>query len=154
MPAQVNISPKRIRERISNAVRRREAAIIAQLFYIGEECLANARANHIYLNQTGNLCSSIGYCVLSDGQIVHEGEWKQTAGAKGDGNEGVRKGMEYLHRLAQEQPGEGITFLMVAGMPYAQHVEAMSLDVLDSSEQMAEAKIKSMLNRLFTLKTT
>ena len=81
MPAEVRFSAKRIRERINDAIERRKAALIAQLFYIGEECLANARANHLYLNQTGNLCSSIGYCVIVDGQIVHEGEWRETAGA-------------------------------------------------------------------------
>ena len=152
MPAEVKFSAKRIRERINDAIERRKAALIAQLFYIGEECLANARANHLYLNQTGNLCSSIGYCVIVDGQIVHEGEWRETAGLQGDGKEGMQKGMEYLHQLATEQPTEGVTFLMVAGMPYAQYVEAMSLDVLDTSEQMAKAKIKSMIDRLFTTK--
>jgi len=152
MPAEVKFSAKRIRERINDAIERRKAALIAQLFYIGEECLANARANHLYLNQTGNLCSSIGYCVIVDGQIVHEGEWRETAGLQGDGKDGMQKGMEYLHKLATEQPTEGITFLMVAGMPYAQYVEAMSLDVLDTSEQMAKAKIKSMIDRLFTTK--
>ena len=152
MPAEVKFSAKRIRERINDAIERRKAALIAQLFYIGEECLANARANHLYLNQTGNLCSSIGYCVIVDGQIVHEGEWRETAGLQGDGKEGMQKGMEYVHQLATEQPTEGITFLMVAGMPYAQYVEAMSLDVLDTSEQMAKAKIKSMIDRLFTTK--
>ena len=152
MPAEIKFSAKRIRERINDAIERRKAALIAQLFYIGEECLANARANHLYLNQTGNLCSSIGYCVIVDGQIVHEGEWRETAGLQGDGKEGMQKGMEYLHQLATEQPTEGITFLMVAGMPYAQYVEAMSLDVLDTSEQMAKAKIKSMIDRLFTTK--
>lgn len=152
MPAEVRFSAKRIRERINDAIERRKAALIAQLFYIGEECLANARANHLYLNQTGNLCSSIGYCVIVDGQIVHEGEWRETAGLQGDGKDGMQKGMEYLHKLATEQPTEGITFLMVAGMPYAQYVEAMSLDVLDTSEQMAKAKIKSMIDRLFTTK--
>ncbi len=149
MPAEVKFSAKRIRERINDAIERRKAALIAQLFYIGEECLANARANHLYLNQTGNLCSSIGYCVIVDGQIVHEGEWRETAGLQGDGKDGMQKGMEYLHQLATEQPTEGITFLMVAGMPYAQYVEAMSLDVLDTSQQMAEKKIKAMLKRLF-----
>lgn len=152
MPAEVKFSAKRILERINDAIERRKAALIAQLFYIGEECLANARANHLYLNQTGNLCSSIGYCVIVDGQIVHEGEWRETAGLQGDGKEGMQNGMEYLHQLATEQPTEGITFLMVAGMPYAQYVEAMSLDVLDTSEQMAKAKIKSMIDRLFTTK--
>ena len=147
MPAEVKFSAKRIRERINDAIERRKAALIAQLFYIGEECLANARANHLYLNQTGNLCSSIGYCVIVDGQIVHEGEWRETAGLQGDGKDGMQKGMEYLHQLATEQPTEGITFLMVAGMPYAQYVEAMSLDVLDTSEQMAKAKIKAFIDK-------
>lgn len=149
MPVKNNIDAARIRQRIEAAIQNRTRAIVAQLFYIGEECLANARANHLYLNQTGNLCSSIGYCVIVDGEIVHEGEWRQVAGKQGNGQEGKQKGMEYLHRLAAEQPAQGITFMMVAGMPYAQYVEAMSLDVLDTSQQMAETKIKGMLNRLF-----
>lgn len=149
MPVKNNIDAARIRQRIEAAIQNRTRAIVAQLFYIGEECLANARANHLYLNQTGNLCSSIGYCVIVDGEIVHEGEWRQVAGKQGNGQEGKQKGMEFLHRLAAEQPAQGITFMMVAGMPYAQYVEAMSLDVLDTSQQMAETKIKGMLNRLF-----
>lgn len=149
MPVKNNIDAARIRQRIEAAIQNRTRAIVAQLFYIGEECLANARANHLYLNQTGNLCSSIGYCIIVDGEIVHEGEWRQVAGKQGNGQEGKQKGMEYLHRLAAEQPAQGITFMMVAGMPYAQYVEAMSLDVLDTSQQMAETKIKGMLNRLF-----
>lgn len=154
MPAEVKFSAKRIRERINDAIERRKAALIAQLFYIGEECLANARANHLYLNQTGNLCSSIGYCVIVDGEIVGEKFFDKSDGQGGikNGADGMQKGMEYLHQLATEQPTEGITFLMVAGMPYAQYVEAMSLDVLDTSEQMAKAKIKSMIDRLFTTK--
>lgn len=149
MPAESHVDARRIRQRIEASIQNRIRAIVAQLYYIGEECLANARANHLYLNQTGNLCSSIGYAVIVDGQIAHEGQWTATAGGQGNGEEGMKKGMEYLHRLAAEQPTEGITFLMTAGMPYAQYVEAMSLDVLDTSEQMAEKKIKEMLNRLF-----
>jgi len=152
MPAEVRFSASRIRERINSTIERRKAALIAQLFYIGEEVVKHARSKdrYRYQDQTGNLCSSVGYCVIADGQIVHEGEWKETAGQQGDGKDGMQKGMEYLHKLATEQPTEGITFLMVAGMPYAQYVEAMSLDVLDTSEQMAKAKIKSMIDRLFT----
>lgn len=152
MPVENKFSPQRIRQRIDAAIQRRQAALIGQLFYIGEQCLANARNRHLYLNQTGNLCSSIGYCIIADGQIVHEGEWRAMAGSGGNGEEGRQKGMEYLHKLATEQPTKGINFVMVAGMPYAQYVEAMSLDVLDTSQQMAEKKIKDMLDRLFTTK--
>ena len=33
-------------------IENRKQAIIAQLFYIGEECLTQARSGHKYLNQT------------------------------------------------------------------------------------------------------
>ena len=154
MPVENKFSPQRIRQRIDAAIQRRQAALIGQLFYIGEQCLANARSRHLYLNQTGNLCSSIGYCIIVDGEIVGEAFFDKSAGRGGEkpGSEGKQKGMEYLHKLATEQPTKGINFVMVAGMPYAQYVEAMSLDVLDTSQQMAEKKIKDMLDRLFTTK--
>lgn len=155
MPIKPNFTAADIRARMNQEIERRETALIGQLFYIGEECLKQARSGHKYLNQTGNLCSSIGYCILVDGSIVHEGEWKQTSEGKGgekDGANGSSKGVAFLHELAGKQTSKGIVFLMVAGMPYAQYVEAMSLDVLDTSEQMAQRKIKEMLNRLFKTK--
>ena len=153
MPIKPNFTAADIRARMNQEIERRRQAIIAQLFYIGEECLTQARSGHKYLNQTGKLCSSIGYCILVDGSIVHEGEWKNVSGGKGDGTEGKKQGMAYLHELASKQTSKGIVFLMVAGMPYAQYVEAMSLDVLDTSEQMAQRKIKDMLDRLFKTRT-
>lgn len=152
MPIKPNFTAADIRARMSRMLELRKKALIGQLFYIGEECLKQARSGHKYLNQTGNLCSSIGYCILDDGKIVHEGEWKAVAGGKGDGEEGKKQGVAFLHDLAAKQTTKGIVFLMVAGMPYAQYVEAMSLDVLDTSEQMAQRKIKDMLNRLFKTK--
>ena len=153
MPIKPNFTAADIRARMNQEIERRRQAIIAQLFYIGEECITQARSGHKYLNQTGNLCSSIGYCILVDGSIVHEGEWKNVSGGKGDGTEGKKQGVAFLHELASKQTSKGIVFLMVAGMPYAQYVEAMSLDVLDTSEQMAQRKIKDMLDRLFKTRT-
>lgn len=152
MPVESSFSEQSFKQRIAEAVERRKQAIIANLFYIGEECLANARSNHLYLNQTGNLCSSIGYCIIADGQIVREGEWQATAGKQGNGEAGKQKGLAYLHQLATEQPTEGIVFLMSAGMDYAEYVEDMGLDVLDSSEQLAGRKIKEFMDKFFTVK--
>ena len=154
MPIKPNFTAADIRARMNRMLEQRRTALIGQLFYIGEACLNQARSGHKYLNQTGNLCSSIGYCILDDGMIVHEGEWKAVAGGDGDGTEGQKQGVAYLHELASKQTTKGIVFVMVAGMPYAQYVEAMSLDVLDTSEQMAQRKIKDMLNRLFKTKNT
>lgn len=152
MPIKPNFTAADIRARMNRMLELRKKALIGQLFYIGEECLTQARSGHKYLNQTGNLCSSIGYCILDDGKIISEGEWKAVAGGKGNGTEGQKQGVAFLHNLASKQTTKGIVFLMVAGMPYAQYVEAMSLDVLDTSEQMAQRKIKDMLNRLFKTK--
>lgn len=152
MPIKPNFTAADIRARMNRMLELRKKALIGQLFYIGEECLTQARSGHKYLNQTGNLCSSIGYCILDNGKIISEGEWKAVAGGKGDGEEGKKQGVAFLHDLAAKQTTKGIVFLMVAGMPYAQYVEAMSLDVLDTSEQMAQRKIKDMLNRLFKTK--
>lgn len=152
MPIKPNFTAADIRARMNRMLELRKKALIGQLFYIGEECLTQARSGHKYLNQTGNLCSSIGYCILDEGKIISEGEWKAVAGGKGDGEEGKKQGVAFLHDLAAKQTTKGIVFLMVAGMPYAQYVEAMSLDVLDTSEQMAQRKIKDMLNRLFKTK--
>ncbi len=153
MPIKPNFTAADIRNRMNREMERRKQAIVAQLFYIGEECLTQARSGHKYLNQTGNLCSSIGYCILVDGNVVKEGEWKSVSGGKGDGTEGQKQGVAFLHELAGKQTTRGIVFLMAAGMPYAQYVEAMSLDVLDTSEQMAQRKIRGMLDRLFRTKT-
>lgn len=144
MPIKPNFSAADIRNRIMERIEQKKQAVIAKLFNIGEECLNNARVNHLYMVQTGNLTSSIGYCILDDGKIVKAGEWKAT----GEGKEGAQKGMEYLNEIASAQSKLGITFIMVAGMPYAKYVEAMSLDVLQTSEHMAEKKIKAMIAKV------
>lgn len=150
MPIKPKSTAANIRARIREKTMARNAALATQLFYIGLECLTNARSVHRYKDRTSNLASSINYCVVVDGEIVRAGEWQAIGGNEGDGKEGVSVGMEYLHKVAAEQPKDGkIRFVMVAGMPYAQYVEAMSLDVLDTSEQMAERKIKEMLDNMF-----
>ena len=135
---------------INERIERKKQALFARLFYIAEECLNNARKNHKYKVQTGNLTSSINYCIIDNGEIVKEGKWKATPKGTEQGKAGMERGMEYLQQIASQQPHEGITFLMVAGMPYAKYVEAMSLDVLETSEDMAARKIKAMIQKLLT----
>ena len=149
MPISPSLKPADIRRMINERIERKKQALFARLFYIAEECLNNARENHKYKVQTGNLTSSINYCIIDNGEIVKEGEWKATPGTD-NGKAGIDKGMEYLQQIASQQPHEGITFLMVAGMPYAKYVEAMSLDVLESSEAMAEKKIQAMIKKLLS----
>ena len=148
MPITSNLKPADIRKMINERIERKKQALYVRLFYIAEQCLKNARKNHKYKVQTGNLTSSINYCIIDNGEIIKAGEWKTTPRTKNGGKEGIDKGMEYLREMAEAQPHDGITFLMVAGMPYAKYVEAMSLDVLESSEEMAEKKVKEMIQKL------
>lgn len=134
---------------INERIERKKQALFVRLFYIAEQCLNNARENHKYMVQTGNLTSSINYCIIDNGEIIKAGEWKATPGTE-NGKTGIEKGMEYLREMADAQPRDGITLLMVAGMPYAKYVEAMSLDVLESSEAMAERKVKAMISKLLS----
>ncbi len=118
-------------------------AIVNTLVYVGEEVLAIARNNHKYIDQTGNLTSSIGYAVVEDGKVVKQSSFAQVK----EGSKGTNEGREFLQRLISEN-SSGIVFIMVAGMEYAVYVEAMSLDVLDSAEQAAQRLIPQLVKQL------
>ena len=148
MPIKKNFSARQIQDRINARLDARKQALIGRLFAIAEECLNNAKSNHKYLSRTGNLASSINYCIVDNGVIITAGQWRATVGTEGNGQKGIQRGMQYLQEVVSGLPQNGLTFVMVAGMPYASYVEAMSLDVLDTSEAMAKAKIKQMIEKL------
>lgn len=120
-----------------------KSAMIESLAYVGEEALKQARTGHRYKDQTGNLTSSIGYCILDNGRVVFESDFASVL----NGKEGSREGRDYLRKLISEN-SSGLVFIMVAGMPYAQYVEAMNLDVLESAEMLAKRMLPQILKRL------
>ena len=120
-----------------------KSAMIESLAYVGEEALKQARTRHRYKDQTGNLTSSIGYCILDNGRVVFESDFASVL----NGKEGSREGRDYLRKLISEN-SSGLVFIMVAGMPYAQYVEAMNLDVLESAEMLAKRMLPQILKRL------
>lgn len=131
----------------SDFVRRRiediEANIADALAEIGEQACQTARASHRYQDQTGNLSSSIGYCILREGEIIREGGFTVVK----SGAEGAAMGREYLRQLAPEHP-DGIVLLMVAGMEYSGYVEARGFDVLDSAEIHTRELTRQLLSSL------
>lgn len=126
-----------------------KSAMIESLAYVGEKALKQARTGrtgrtgHRYKDQTGNLTSSIGYCILDNGRVVFESDFASVL----NGKEGSREGRDYLRKLISEN-SSGLVFIMVAGMPYAQYVEAMNLDVLESAEMLAKRMLPQILKRL------
>jgi len=63
------------------------------------------------------------------------------------GKDGSSKGAAYVKSLARKFP-QGICLIVVAGMNYASYVSAKGLDVLDSSELLAERLVPQMLKQL------
>lgn len=79
-----------------------------------------------YLDQTGNLRSSIGYFVLNDGEIV-KGEFSGTA-------EGIAAGRQALELVKVKR---GYQLIGVAGMDYASYVESKGYNVISAQSVVA-----------------
>ncbi len=137
-------------------IMRKRKAQIECLKRMGEAAIKEARENHRYKDRTGNLTSSIGYCVLDNGKVIVEssfdvarGVWKDDKGRKHpySGDAGSSEGREFLHTLISEH-STGLVLIVVAGMDYAAYVEAKNLNVLDSAEQLVERELPQLLRQL------
>lgn len=144
MPIRRN-SPKEQFERyIENCIQLKITALIQMFNYVGLECVREARTKRRYTDQTGNLRSSTGYCVLYNGVIVHQSGFEIV---KPTATQGAASGRELMNNLIA-QNSTGIVLIVVAGMNYAAYVEAKGLNVLDSSEIMAKKLVRKTLKRL------
>lgn len=112
------------------------------LSYIGEQVVNAAKTSGKYLDQTGNLRSSIGYVISVNGELTVKGNFNVVK----DGGQGAKGGEQMAEALAKASGG--ISLIVVAGMDYAQFVSAKGLDVLDSAEVLAESLIPQLLGEL------
>lgn len=118
-------------------------AIINNYIYVGEKALEIARTQHKYKRRTGNLTSSIGYCILDNGKVISVSKFEIV----GNGKKGADEGRKFLRKLISEH-SKGVVFIMVAGMSYAKYVEAMSLDVLESAEMLSKRLLPQICKEL------
>lgn len=125
-----------------------ERAMISLLTDIGLQCMIEARTNGDYMDQTGNLRSSIGFCVLKRGRVVKQ----MLADSLNDGRpvsrEGISESKDTLSRLAREYASEEYCVIIAAGMSYAVYVEARGKNVLTSAELLAGRVVGQMLGEL------
>lgn len=120
------------------------------------EVVANAKRVNTYIDQTGNLRSSIGYVIYYNGKEI-ESSFSATPAAKGakyiqmgknskgekyghvketpggTGQDGAEKGLAYARSIANESGNDGFVAVVVAGMEYALYVESKGYDVLTGS---------------------
>lgn len=119
--------------------------ILQKLQYSGEVFVNAARTNSTYLDDTGNLRSSIGYVILLDGKVVDVSFSKQKG--SGDGDLGKLQGMTFASEVAEQYP-TGYVLIGVAGMQYAASVEAHGYDVMTGAANEAIVILKSVLNEI------
>jgi hypothetical protein len=101
-----------------------------------DDAVTFAKTNHEYIQQTGALNSSTGYQLYRDGSPIHSRFEKSQFGSDKDGAKA--KGLAAGEKAASEralQLGAHICAVIVAGMPYAIHVESKGKDVLTGAEK-------------------
>lgn len=119
--------------------------VIRALSYLGEECVARIRdrsSEASWYDQTGNLRSSIGYAIYQNGNISIESSFYQVK----NGAIGVNEGKKAIIELATKYANNQYTLVILAGMEYAEYVEAMeNKDVLASTELWARGEVESRI---------
>ena len=143
--------------------KRIEQYYIDRLIQAGEAAVQKAVVDGNYQNITGDLRSSIGYVIAYNGKIIKEGgfykiqgrgnnmqkveittkDGKQVSfwakGKFGDGSHGSKEGLEFARSKVSSS---GYSFVLVAGMEYANHVSSKGFNVLDSGVLMLWKLIK------------
>ena len=121
---------------------RQERVIMRRLQYIGEEAVNTARTSRRYLDQTGNLTSSIGYVIVRNGSVTKKAGFDKVK----DGDEGAQQGESLALSLASDFQHD-YTLIVVAGMDYAAYIEAKGLGGMTAAEMQAKAEIEKFVNK-------
>ena len=120
--------------------------ILRALSYLGEQCVIKIRdrsANESWIDQTGNLRSSIGYAIYEKGRKEIESAFKIVK----TGVEGSSEGKKMIDELASSYSNT-YALVVVAGMNYAEYVEAKdNKDVLASTELCARKEVSKYLSK-------
>lgn len=157
-----------------NEAVRVEKLTVRALAYLGEQCVRRIRdrpGGKSWFDQSGNLRSSIGYIISHNGNVISSygfdssmgkaahtkrveyvtksGEKVSfTAKVKAGGQEGAKAGKDLAEELIKKYSNDYV-LIIVAGMNYAEYVEAMdNKDVLASTELWATEQVPKMLEKL------
>lgn len=148
MAIKARFTPADVERMIREKADRIDKAILSRLQYIGEKFVNNARKNHTYLDQTGNLTSSIAYIILKDGSRKKDNYKKSEKGSGGE--RGLTAAKAMIEELKVKFP-KGYVLICVAGMDYAASVESKGKDVITASSIAAK---KDLENAVKSFKST
>lgn len=120
--------------------------IIRALSYLGEQCVIKVRdrsAEESWIDQTGNLRSSIGYAIYEEGKKEIESAFKVVK----NGREGSDEGKKMIDELTGVYANT-YALVVIAAMSYAEYVEAKdNKDVLASTELFARKEVGKYLTK-------
>lgn len=143
MGINVSVPFEEISNYIDEQLQRWLTVVVRRLNRIGLQAVTRVRARSgedSWFDQTGNLRSSIGYCICENGKVTNSSGFKKVK----QGNEGVIEGQKYLEQIAAKYPTDYV-LIIVAGMEYAVYVEAMeNKDVLASAEIFVKDEIAKL----------
>lgn len=146
MGVEVKFTKRSIDNYFSNVLKIVNEEFIRTFSYLGEQAVKKVRNRpgaESWFDQTGNLRSSIGYAVASHGKKQIESAFEQVL----DGKEGAQKGRQFIDELISMY-NETYALIVVAGMDYAERVEALdNKDVLASTEIWAKSVLDSYVKR-------
>lgn len=136
---------KAVENLFKDAISEVDKKALETLKYMGEKFVNDARIKGNYNDRTGNLRSSIGYIIISNGAILDRNF--ERVGNGNDGLSGKKKAEDFANELAALNP-KGLILIGVAGMEYAVYVERRhSLDVISGSVP-DEDYFKSIMNEI------
>ena len=136
-----------VHDMLMREAERVERLTIRALSKLGEQCVTKIRdraGDKSWYDQTGNLRSSVGYVIAHNKNIIQYSAFNQVK----QGSEGVKTGKDLAEELAKKYSNNYV-LIVVAGMNYAEFVEAMdNKDVLSSTELWVKEQVPLMLEKL------
>lgn len=145
------LTAKQISKLFTDKVEELEQRTIYYLTYLGEKCLREMRQNYTYIDDTGNLTSSMGYIVCHYGAVVggsgfNPGSGKH--GVNGTDGDGTIKGKAFIESLRSNYSSVAYILIVVAGMEYASYV-AKYKNVTQSAQLLAEQQMPLIIKKIF-----
>jgi len=144
MPIEKKHTGKRFVDYVGEIAQNKRNAAIAYLTKIGIDCVAEARKSGSYTDRTGNLRSSIGYCIVENGSVITKSGFEKVSSTASQGKQAGEKSLSDL--IAEYS--KGLVLIVVAGMNYAVYVEARGFNVLDSARTEGKKQVETMKQKL------
>lgn len=128
---------------INEALSSLDRVTIRCMMVAGEQGANEARANGEYLDQTGNLRSSVGCKVAYNGVVVASSAFDKVR----NGDKGSRIGNDFAKSIAESIHGKHC-LVLVAGMDYAPYLQAKGRKVLGDAEEVTSKSLTRQFNDL------